>query len=71
MRSKKENLYYESGETLEHVAQISCGCPLTGGVQGQIGWGVEKHGLMEAVPAHGRGVGTRRSICSLPTQNIL
>ena len=27
-------------------------------VQGQVGWGFEQPGLVEDVPAHGRGVGT-------------
>jgi len=29
------------------------------GVQGQVGWGFEQPDLVEGVPAHGRGVGTR------------
>jgi len=37
----------------------SCGCPLPGSVQGQVGWSSEQPGLVEDVPAHGRGVGTR------------
>jgi len=37
----------------------------------QVGWGIEQPGLVEGVPAHGRGVGTRRSVRSLPTQTIL
>ena len=41
------------------VAQRSCGCPLPGSVQGQVGWSSEQHGLVEDVPADGRGVGTR------------
>jgi len=45
--------------TLEHVAQRSCGSPLPGSVQGQVGWSSEQPGLVEGVPAHGRGVGTR------------
>jgi len=52
-------LYYESCEALEQVAQRSCGCPLPGSVQGQVGWGFEQPGLVQGVPAHGRGVGTR------------
>jgi len=43
---------------LEHVAQRSCGCPLPGNVQGQVGWGFEKPGLVEDASAHGRGIGT-------------
>jgi len=30
-----------------------------GSVQGQVGWGFEQPGLVEVVPAHGRGVETR------------
>jgi len=37
----------------------SCGCPLPGSVQGQVGWGFQQPGPVEGVPAHGRGVGTR------------
>jgi len=33
--------------------------PLPGSVQGQAGWGFEQPGLVEGVPAHGMGVGTR------------
>jgi len=49
---------HEGGETLEQVAQRSCGCPLPGSVH-QVGWGFEQPGLVEGVPAHGREVGTR------------
>jgi len=45
--------------TLEQVAQRNCGSPLPGSVQGQVGWDFEKPDLVEGVPAHGRGVGTR------------
>jgi len=31
--------------------------PIPGSFQGQAGWGFEQPGLMEGVPAHGRGVG--------------
>jgi len=57
MSYKKEILYYESGEGLDQVAQRSCGCPLPGSVQGQVGWGFEQPGLVEGVHVHGRGVG--------------
>ena len=40
-------------------------------VQGQAGWSCEQPGLVEDVPAHGRGIGTRWSLRSLPTQTIL
>jgi len=42
-----------------------------GSVQGQVGWSSEQPGLVEDVPAHGRGIGTRWSLRSLPTQTIL
>jgi len=58
-RYKKEFLYSEGGETLAQVAQRSCGCPLPGSVQGQVGRSCEQPGLVEDVPAHGRGAGTR------------
>ena len=67
----KTCFYNKPGETLEQVAQRSCGCPIAGNVQGQAGWGFEQLGLVEGVPAHGRGVGTRWSLGSLPTQTIL
>jgi len=51
-----EILHHEGGETLAQVAQRSCGCPLPGSVQGQVGWSSEHPGLVEGVPAHGRGV---------------
>jgi len=59
IRYKEEIFYHESGEVLAQVAQRSCGCPLPGSVQGQVGWGFELPGLAEGIPAHGRGVGTR------------
>jgi len=36
----REVLYYES------AAQRSCGCPIPGGVQGQVGWGPGQPGLI-------------------------
>jgi len=56
---KAAGLWHEGGEALEQVAQRSCGCHLSGSVQGQAGWSSEQPGLVEDVPAHGRGVGTR------------
>jgi len=41
-------------------------CPLPGSVQGQAGRGFEQPGLVEGVPARGRGVGTRWFIRLLP-----
>jgi len=53
------------------VAQRRCGCPVLESVQCQVGWGFEKPGLLESVPAHGRGGETRCSMWSLTTQTIL
>jgi len=32
------------GEALAQVAQRSCGCPLPGSVEGQVGWSSEQPG---------------------------
>jgi len=46
---------------LEQAAQRGCGCPISGGVQSQVGWGPGQPGLVLHVevggPACGRGVG--------------
>ena len=59
MRYSEEILPRERGEALAQAAQRSCGCPLPGRVQGQVGWSSEHPGLGEDVPADGRGLGTR------------
>jgi len=46
----------QGGEALAQAAQRSCGFPLPGRVQGQVGWSAEHPGLVGDVPAHGRGV---------------
>ncbi|KAK4825966.1 hypothetical protein QYF61_003535 [Mycteria americana] len=43
--------------TLAQVALRSCGCPIPGNIQGQVGWGFEQPDLVEDVPGHCRGVG--------------
>jgi len=53
MRSKEEILPCEGGEALAQVTQRSCGCPLPGRVQGQVGRGSAHPGLVEGVPACG------------------
>ena len=58
-RYEEAVLCCEGGEAQEQVAQRGCGWPIPGSVQGQVGWGFEQPGLVEGVPAHGRGVGTR------------
>jgi len=66
-----EILYDECGEALEQVAQRSHGCPLPGSVQAQVGLSFAQPGLVEVVPVHGRGIGTRSYLRSLPTQTTL
>ena len=58
-------LHHEGGEALAQVAQRSCGCPLPGSVQGQVGRGIEQPGLEKEVPAHGRG-GWKQMIFKVP-----
>lgn len=43
----------------KQVAQSNCGCPIPGGVHGQVGWVFQEPGIVECVPAHSRGIGTR------------
>jgi len=47
------------GFSVEQIAQRSCGCPISGGIQGQAGCGSGKPGLVIGNPAHSRGVETR------------
>ena len=54
---RKTFFYDEGSETVEQVAQRSCGCPIPGNIQGQVGWGFEQPDLVEDVPAHSRRVG--------------
>ena len=56
---------------VEQVAERSCGCCLPGSVQGHVGRGFEQPGVVEGVPAHGRGVGTRSFLRTLLAQTIL
>ena len=46
---------------LEQAAKRGCGCPILGGVQGQVGWGSGQPGVVLNVevggPACGTGVG--------------
>jgi len=48
--------YNKGGETLAQVAQAGGRCPIPGNIPGQVGRGSEQPGLVEAVPAHGRGL---------------
>jgi len=56
-RYKEEIFYHEGAETLARVAQRGRRCPIPGNIQGPVGRGSEKPGLVEDVPAHCRGVG--------------
>ena len=49
----------EGGDTLEHVAQGGCRCPIPGGIQGQAECGSGQPGLAVGDPEHSRGVETR------------
>ena len=49
--------YDEGGETVEQVAQGSCGCPIPGNIQGEVGRGSEQPDQVQDVPVRGRGVG--------------
>ena len=46
---------YEGGEALEQAAQRSCGCPIPGNTQGQVGWGPGQPELLGGT-AYGRGL---------------
>ena len=39
------------------VAHRSCGCPIPGDIQGQVGWGPGQLELVGGSPAYGGGVG--------------
>ena len=58
-------------EAPDQVAPWSCKCPIPGGVQGQVRWGPGQPDLVGSNHIHGRGVGTRWSLRSLPIQAIL
>jgi len=47
-------LYSEVDEALAQAAQGSCGCPIPGGVQGQVGWGSIQPDQVGGSPAHSR-----------------
>ena len=46
---------------LEQAAQRDCGCPVPGGVQGQVGWGPGQPGIVLDIEVGGlacsRGIG--------------
>lgn len=50
---KREVLYCEGGEALEQRSGFS---PMSGSVQGQLGWGPQQPGVKEGVPGQGWGL---------------
>ena len=38
-----------------HIAQRSCGCPISGGIQDQVGWDPGQPDMMSGDPARGKG----------------
>jgi len=50
---------HEAGETPERVAQRGSRGSIPGNIEGQVGRGSEQPVLVECIPAHGRGGGTR------------
>jgi len=44
-------------KVVRHWKRLSTGV-VAGSIPGQVGWSFEQPGLVEGVPAHGRGVGT-------------
>jgi len=61
----------DGGETVEQVAQRSCGYPITGSIQVQVGQGFEQPGLDERRPCPWQAGWTIGSLKSLPTKTIL
>jgi len=67
--------HWEGDEALAQAAQRSCGCPIPGGAQGQVGWSPGQPCLVPDLEvgdsACGKGVRTWRSLEDLPTQVVL
>lgn len=57
--------------TQEKAARRSCGCSIPGCVQGHVGWDPGQPNLVGGNSTRGKGVGTRQSLNSLPTQAVL
>ena len=54
IRCQEKIIYLEGDEILAYAAQRSCGCPIPGGVQGQVGCGPGQPEQVRGSPAHGR-----------------
>ena len=46
----------EGGKCLEQATQRRCGCPISGDIQDQVGWGPGQPELAGGSPAHSRGL---------------
>lgn len=56
MRSDMRRKFFTQRQCGPGTAARSSGCPIPGGIPGQVGWGSGAFGLEEDVPAHGRVV---------------
>jgi len=45
----RRTFFTEGGEVLAQAAQRSCGCPIPGGTQGHIGWGLGHPDLVSSL----------------------
>lgn len=52
----KEKAFCDVGGEEAQVAQRSCGCTISGSVQGHVGWSLERPGIVKGVSAHGGGL---------------
>ena len=55
VRRQEKMFYLKGSEALGQAAQRSFGCPIPGGIEGQVGWGPGQTDLVSGNPAHGRG----------------
>lgn len=51
--------HYKFNLEIKQVAQSTCGCPIPGNIQTQVGWSFEQASVVQGVPARGRRIGTR------------
>ena len=56
---------------LKQAAQRSCGCPIPGSAQGQLGWGLEQPGLVEGVLPMAGGLETILKVPSNPNHSVI
>ena len=55
-----EKIIYSYGaEAWHRLPREAVGCPIPGGIQGQVEWGLGQSDLMGSSPPHGSGVGSR------------